>query len=259
MIKIVTGYSAQGGSTVALSNLAKEFNEKGINCEFYGPHDWHLGRGNFCKKIDDLKILPDDKYIIHFCDTGDTLKDHKVLLFCHELWWFDFKRISKCYNKVIFLNQRQADYHSSVKDYSLIPNIKEEFKITRSNDVINVAGIIGTIEPRKNTHLSIKKALNDGCNLIYIFGMLGDLKYFRKEVEPLLNDKVQYLGYEKKDKIYSMIDRVYHMSSGEVASLVKDECHLTNTLFFGNEQTLNEVSNLTNDQIIDLWKKELEI
>jgi hypothetical protein len=35
---------------------------------------------------------------------------------------------------------------------------------------------------------------------------------------------------------------------------VKDECELTNTKFFGNEETQNEVSKLTNDEIIKKWK-----
>jgi hypothetical protein len=45
----------------------------------------------------------------------------------------------------------------------------------------------------------------------------------------------------------------------EVACLVKDECYLTNTKFFGNEETENEISTLTNDEIIELWKKVLEL
>ena len=53
--------------------------------------------------------------------------------------------------------------------------------------------------------------------------------------------------------MYDMIGRVYHSSKGEVACLVKDECYLTGTKFFGNDQTENEVSTLSNDEVIDLW------
>jgi len=58
--------------------------------------------------------------------------------------------------------------------------------------------------------------------------------------------------------MYNSIGRVYHSSNGEVACLVKDECHYTNTKFFGNEQTTHEVSTLNNDEIFLLWKEVLK-
>jgi len=67
---------------------------------------------------------------------------------------------------------------------------------------------------------------------------------------------VEHVGYtELKQEMYDKIGRVYHSSLGEVACLVKDECWLTNTKFFGNSQTENEVSILTNDEVMDLWIK----
>jgi len=60
-----------------------------------------------------------------------------------------------------------------------------------------------------------------------------------------------------KQLMYDKIGRVYHSSVGEVACLVKDECYLTNTKFFGNEETENIVSELSNIDIINLWKKTL--
>ena len=59
--------------------------------------------------------------------------------------------------------------------------------------------------------------------------------------------------------MYDLIGRVYHSSQGEVASLVKDECFLTNTKFFGNEETQNEVSLMTNKEIIEEWVKVLQL
>jgi hypothetical protein len=44
-----------------------------------------------------------------------------------------------------------------------------------------------------------------------------------------------------------------------VACLVKDECYLTNTEFYGNEETENEVSKLTNDEVLNLWKNLFEL
>jgi hypothetical protein len=259
MIKIISGYSHVGGSTVALKNLALEFMKRGVPCEFYGPHDWHLQFGPFCKDINKLKINSSDRIISHFIDLN-LPKENKVILSCHEMWWFDFTKTSKYYNKVHFLTEKQAKFHSSVTDYVLIPNVKEQINIKRTGEAVNVAGIIGNIDERKNPLGSITKALDDGCRKVLLFGQVLNPEYFTKNIVPLFTKNVVYMGYEKsKEKIYSSIDRVYHLSRGEVASLVKDECYSTGTLFFGNENTDNEVSTLTNDEIISIWRKELEI
>jgi len=258
MIKIITGYSNPGGSTVALKNLCKEFNNRNIECHMYGPHDWHLQFGKEFKPLNQLSLLNEDRIICHFLDLGVPVKN--CIFSCHEMWWFDFKSTSKFYDKVQFLTQKQADYHNTVKDYILIPNVKEKIIINRDDSILNVAGVIGAVEKRKNTSESIKRAIQDGCDKVLLFGPILDQSYFQRTVLPLLSDKVIHMGYEKnKEMIYSKIDRVYHMSNGEVASLVKDECYTTGTLFFGNENTDNEVSPLTNDEIINLWKKELNV
>ena len=59
--------------------------------------------------------------------------------------------------------------------------------------------------------------------------------------------------------MYDMVGRVYHSSIGEVACLVKDECYLTNTIFLGNKETENQVSELTNEEVLNLWKKVLKL
>ena len=53
--------------------------------------------------------------------------------------------------------------------------------------------------------------------------------------------------------MYNMIGKVYHSSISEVACLVKDECYLTNTKFLGTESTKNEISALTNKEVINKW------
>jgi hypothetical protein len=260
MIKIISGYSHVGGSTVAFKNLALEFMKRGIPCEFYGPHDWHLQFGSFCKNLNDLRINRLDNLITHFIDLN-LPKENKVILSCHEMYWFDFTKVSKYYNKVQFLTEKQAKFHNTVTDYVIIPNVKEVININRTEDAKNVAGVIGNIDERKNPIGSINKALEDGCRKVLLFGQVLNPEYFTRNIVPLLHEgKVSYMGYEKsKERIYSLIDRVYHLSRGEVASLVKDECYATGTLFFGNENTDHEVSTLTNDQVIDMWRKEFEI
>ena len=46
-------------------------------------------------------------------------------------------------------------------------------------------------------------------------------------------------------------------SLGEVACLVKDECHSTNTPFHGNDETAHEVATIHNDAIVALWLSAL--
>jgi hypothetical protein len=60
-----------------------------------------------------------------------------------------------------------------------------------------------------------------------------------------------------KQDMYNSIGRVYHSSKGEVACLVKDECYLTATKFFGNQETENEVSKLNNEEIFKLWQEAI--
>jgi hypothetical protein len=142
----------------------------------------------------------------------------------------------------------------------IIPNFKEDLKPINKSELTNIAGIIGTIEDRKQTHISIERALSDGCEKIYLFGHIGDEKYYNNFIKKFISDKVIHYGHTtNKQEMYNMIGKVYHSSKGEVACLVKDECYLTNTEFYGNDETNNEVSKLNNDEILKLWKKTLEI
>jgi len=38
MIKIISGYSEKGGSTIALIELTNELNKRGFDTIFFGPH-----------------------------------------------------------------------------------------------------------------------------------------------------------------------------------------------------------------------------
>ena len=49
-IKIISGWSDTGGSTIAHINMCKEFIKAGYDAEFYGPHEWHLHKELFWPK-----------------------------------------------------------------------------------------------------------------------------------------------------------------------------------------------------------------
>lgn len=264
MIKILTGYSDKGGSTVALSNLTNSLNEFGYETIMYGPHDYHLNLCKSGKLTQDVinNVKENDLIITHFLKLPTRPNCKKVILSCHEKWWFDVGGIPKHWDEVVFLHDAHKEYHKKYKGPSVvIPNIKEPLLKTDKNDLDLVAGIIGSIEDRKQTHISIQRALKDKCTKIYLFGKIGEQRYYDNFVKPMLDIPmiVEYGHAQNKQSMYDMIGRVYHSSKGEVACLVKDECWSTGTKFFGNKETENTVSNLSNEEVIKLWVKLLEL
>jgi hypothetical protein len=260
-IKIFSGWSNKGGSTIALINLTNELNKNGYDATYYGPHNWHLDKcdSKLLNQDSFNNLLPSDILITHFLELKSRPNVKKVILTCHEKWWFKVGEINKYWDTCIFLHQEHRKYHNNYSgNYEIIPNIKENL-IIKPKKNIKIAGIIGGIEERKQTHLSINRAINDNCVKIYLFGDIIDKKYYETNVKEYIdNKKVIHYGYiNNKQDMYDMIDRVYHTSNSEVASLVKDECMLTNTLFFGNIETENKITNLNNNEIIKLWKKIL--
>lgn len=262
-IKICSGYSDRGGSTTALISLTNYFNSNGIDCTFYGPHKWHLTQ---CKSdlLQNLRLDSSDKLITHYLQLENRPPVSKVILSCHELDWFPIGKIQQHWDKVVFLHDKHREFHSDYfGEFVIIPNLKDETlkSDTKKPGVENVCGIIGTIETRKQTHKSIIRAQEDNCEKILVFGKVGEEPYFKSFVEPLLEDtRIELVGYtESKQEMYDSIGKVYHSSMGEVACLVKDECFYTGTKFFGNEQTEHQISELTNKEILTLWKNVLEL
>jgi hypothetical protein len=263
MIKIISGYTDKGGSTVALINLTNSLNDAGYETTFYGPHQWHLDKCQSGVLNDAMlnTVRDDDRVISHFLQLAQRPKAKRVILSCHEKWWFKVGQVKQYWDEVAFLHDAHREYHSDYKGkYKIIPNIKEGLIKRDKPELDKIAGIIGTIEDRKQTHVSIQRALKDGCKTIYLFGKVGDESYYNSFVKPLLNPRVIEYGFtESKQEMYDVVGRVYHSSKGEVASLVKDECWSTGTQFFGNEETENTISDLSNNEVIKRWVEILEL
>lgn len=260
MIKIISGYTDRGGSTTAFINLTNYMNKSGLECKLYGNQTWHLDKCN-SGLMKDLVVEKDDRVIVHFINLNSRPDAHKVVLSCHEKGWFKFGEINKYLDEVVFLHEAHRKFHHEyIGPYSIIPNLKENLIAKDKPELDLVAGIIGSIEDRKQTHVSIQRAMKDKCSKIILFGNVMEQGYYDAYVKPLLNPKIIQFGHTTdKQGMYDMVGRVYHSSKGEVACLVKDECYLTNTKFFGNAETENEISTLTNDEIIEKWKKVLDI
>jgi hypothetical protein len=255
MIKIISGYTDKGGSTVAFINLTNALNAAGYETIMYGPHPWFM---HHCKSdtIQNFKPEPDDNVIAHFLDLKVRPNVKKIVLACHEKWWYDVAKVQQFWDEVIFLHKAHREYHGGYRgDWTIIPNIKEPFIMREKPELDLVAGIVGGIEDRKQTHVSIQRAMKDRCKQIYLFGGINDKRYYEQMVKPMLNPRIIEYGYASdKQAMYDLVGRVYHSSKGEVASLVKDECFSTGTKFFGNEETENQISTLTNNEVVDLWK-----
>lgn len=255
-INVVSGYSGPGGSTEALINLTIWLNKKGYDTTFYGPNEYHLDK---CKAANYQKIKPCDVALLHFLNFKLDIPTKKTIYISHELDWHQITAKHERYDSVVFLHEKHREYHSDYKGkYHLIPNLKTP--LIPKDPLIyipkNVAGVIGSIEPRKQTHISIQRALDVGSDIVRIFGRISDANYFNNFVSPLLqkHKNVKFYGpILDKQRMYDSVDCVFHSSLGEVACLVKDECNTTNTLFYGNENTEHEVSKLTNDEIINKW------
>lgn len=258
MVKIVSGWSNKGGSTTAFINLTNALNERGIDTTFYGPHQWHL---NKCKSgiLDNsLTIDENDTLIVHFLNLPSRPNCKKVILGCHEKNLFEVGKIKQFWDCVVFLNERHRTYHSEYKnDFYIIPNLKEKLIRKDKSGLEKIAGVIGSFDENKQTHVSIQRALADGCEKVYLFGEPSG-PYFEKYVKPLLSDDVIIKGFsEDKQGMYDSIGCVYHSSLSEVACLVKDECESTGVIFNGTEVTNNPPVLLTNNEIIDEWIKIL--
>lgn len=260
MIKILSGWSNKGGSTIAFINLTNALNSAGYETIFYGPHSWHLDKCNSALFDDKFKPNSDDNLIVHFLNLPSRPKAKKVILSCHEKDLFKVGQVYKFWDEAIFLNDRHRKYHFEYNGkFSIIPNLKQNLNKSDKTGLEKIAGIIGSFDENKQTHISIARALEDGCEKVYLFGEPTN-QYYYNNVMPLLSDKVIVKGFtENKQAMYDMIGCVYHSSKSEVACLVKDECEVTGTLFFGNHATNNPPNLLTNDEIIKEWVKILKL
>ena len=260
MIKIITGWSNKGGSTTAFIALTNALNNAGYNTALYGPHSWHLDKCKSGLLDNTFRLDRDDKLIAHFIELPERPLVRKVLLSFHEKDLFKVGQKHQYWDEVIFINQRHRDYHSDYTGkFRIIPNLKAPLIKKDKTGLEKIAGVIGSFDENKQTHISIERALNDGCDVVYLFGE-PNTPYFDSMVKPLCNDKVIVKGFlEDKQAMYDMIGCVYHSSISEVACLVKDECESTGVIFNGNEATNNPPNLLTNEEIIKKWIKALKI
>lgn len=252
MIKILSGFSGPGGSTIAFSTLVNLFNSHNMPSCFYGPIKWEGINCNF-DTINNLKIHKDDIFIFHFFPINQKLPCKLQILSCHETSIFPIKDMKDLvYDKIHFVSNFQKNYQKV--DGVIIPNPIRNFDKVDKN--FKIAGIIGSIDPNKRVEKSIMRAKSDGFKDIRLYGNLTDPKYFQSNILPLLSDEVTYRGVATDmNTVYKQISHVYHSPLLESFNLVKPECLLAGVQYMGEEGNDTEAEYWDNEKIVNSWRK----
>jgi hypothetical protein len=262
-VKIVTGWSNPGGSTVAHINLCNLFNSSGIDCTLYGPHEWHMGKCDSATH-NSYREEEGDVIISHFCTLNPKrLKEYKCrhILSCHETNMFPLKQMDlEAYDVIHYVSNHQKKWHSVNHPNVIISNVVEDLKPSPLGT--GACGIIGSVDIHKQTHVSIERAIWDGWDKIFIFGLLTDVPYAREYLEPLIEKhkgKIHYQGHvDNKQKMYDSIDAVYHSSKRETFNYIKHECDKTGVSYRGLDTADCGSQAIDNKDIFELWKQTIE-
>lgn len=253
-VKIVSGWSNPGGSTAHHIFLSNLLNENGYDCTFYGPHDWHLDK---CQgaKINDAKLNVHDIVISHFIEIRfDQCKKH--ILSCHETNLFPLKHfdLSKC-DAVQFVSNSQKKWHSVNHPSVIIPPHVDIIEWKKPNN--KVAGVVGSIDPHKQTHVSIESALRQGYKKVLLYGQATDEQYFKNNIEKYIRSgDVEHRGHEDdKERLYGSVDAVFHHSIRETYGLVEAECKAAGVPFIGHH---NDPEIISDEEILERWNKVLQ-
>lgn len=259
-VKFITGYGKFGGSIIALIEHCKLLNANGYDARLYSFDDWCMSRCSTAYKMSELKIEEDDILIFHHIEQIKKPRCKKSFLYLHEKSLWDLKkRVITGFDRLIFVSESQKKFHN--KDGVIIPNPMDNLVDTKLNvpPNKNIAGIVGTIQPRKLQHVSIQQALLDGREQVLLFGDYEE-DYFKYYIQPLLSDKVIYKGLYEPDKrmeMYNQFDCLYIHSSDESASLALGEAKLLGKEIV-KDDSVEDYPILPSKEIINLWKNLFE-
>lgn len=253
-VKILSGWSLPGGSTTHHISLTNLLNDNGVDCTFYGPHEWHLDK---CEGDLHPNFILDENDILisHFINIDKSAKCRKHILSCHETKLFPLSTLPLAgYDVIQFVSDSQKEWHGVEHPFVIIPPLVE--KITWESPQNKVAGIIGSIDHNKQVHKSLERALDSGYKKVLIFGDITDLPYFDEFVSPFVdNGQAVLMGQEgDRNKMYGQISEIFHSSLSETYGLVEAECRLATIPFNGNS---NGQDILSEEEILKKWKKVL--
>ena len=257
MIKVFTGFSGPGGSTVAFNNLVNLFNKNGIDACLYGPHIWEGITCRFKQGIVEPSL--DDTVIYHFM-LPPSKPCKKLILSCHETEIFPINKIPTLkYDAIHFVSDYQKEWQGL--DGTVIPNVINKYSKPTIPPTRKIAGIIGSIDPNKQVHISIDRALNNSeVEHVELWGSISDLNYFMKEVFTRLGPKVSYHGVSHNmQEVYDRLSVVYSSSKLECLPTIQGECLYLGLPYQGLEQSKRSASDyeFDDDSIMSKWKEIL--
>jgi len=262
-VNIVTGYSNPGGSTIAFIRLTNLLNENGYDATLYGPHSWHLDKCNG-KDLKDFATDANSVLLSHYVRISHDMVCKKHILACHETNVFDLREGAKekinldTYDEIVFVSESQKEWQGNPNGSIVIPNIIDDIKPIKSKMDPPVAAVIGSIDSHKQTHVSIKRAKDDGFEHIDIFGDMTEPLYFHTKVQPLLSRNVRFLGFcEDKQAMYEGLTAVYHSSLRETFNFIKFECEKAEVEYCPLESSDSGAGMWDNNKILEAWKTVL--
>ena len=263
MIKVASAWGDLGGSTIALNNLVNLFNSKGYNACLFTPgtrgskNKWP-GINCSWKHLNDLSFEKEDMVIYHFLKITNRPNVKKLILSCHETNLFPLKEIKEVvYDEVQFVSNFQKEWQGV--EGIVIPNVITKYKKDEIKKTDKTAGIIGSIDPHKAVHESIRRALKDeDVSKVIIYGSISDPVYFVEKVVPLLSSKVMYCGISTDmQEVYNELDVVYASSKRECLPMIQGECLKMGLEYrgFGFNTRRPEDYECNDNIILEKWKK----
>lgn len=255
-VKIASGWSNPGGSTLHHIGLTKLLNEAGHECTFYGPHTWHMSKCS-AENIHNLTIEPDDILISHFLDpatfVGAPCRKH--ILSCHETDLYPLKQIKDLpFDLIQYVSNRQRAWHGVNHPFVIIPPRVET--VEWSAPGTKTAGVIGSIDAHKQTAEAIALALEKGYERIMLYGDITDTAYYQTYVQPFVYEGTALvMGHKENRKaMYATLDAVFHMSKRETYGMVEAECKSAGIPFYGNE---NHPIVISDEEVLEKWESLL--
>ncbi len=164
------------------------------------------------------------------------------------------------FQKIHYLSDAHQ-YCANIQHRTFVcPNFVEKLERSGSKP-LNIAAVIGSIRAENRIDISLRNALSNGMETVLIYGYLADPIYYYDRIVPLTEKypgRIKFAGFmDDKQKMYDSVSDVYS-SVRRPWGMVRRECALTGTIFHGPDE-LTTCCHMTNDQIFEVWKNELEI
>ncbi|MEM4260958.1 MAG: hypothetical protein QXG00_06990, partial [Candidatus Woesearchaeota archaeon] len=107
MIRIYSGWTNPGGSTVAFINLTNALNEAGYETILMGQQPWPMNKCRFELVQGKIQLNPEDILIVHFTNKITSRPPvKKLILSCHEQNIFPLKNINyRVFDKIHYVSE----------------------------------------------------------------------------------------------------------------------------------------------------------